>query len=366
MATDLTNYKCPSCTGPLQFSSDSGKVECDYCGSTFEIETIESMYAAKEEAAVNAAKEPKWEFATKEWDEEEASHIKAYTCPSCGAQLICDDTTAATTCPYCNNPTIIPSQFAGMLRPDFVIPFKMDKKAATEALKKHYKGKKFLPTYFSQENKIQDIKSLYVPFWLFNSETDANIHYRGTTKHAYTDGDDNVVVTEHYNIVRQGKILFEKIPVDGSTKMPDEHMDAIEPYDYSDLVPFSTAYLPGYLADKYDVEADACVERANERIRRSTEEAFRSSVTGYATVTTDSTSIIIKEGEVKYALLPVWMLNTKWQNKDFIFAMNGQTGKLIGDLPVDKKKVVVWFTGISVPLMIVLGIILFVLFKGGF
>ena len=359
MAIDVTNYQCPSCTGPLHYGNNSGKLECDYCGEKFEVATIESMYAGKEEAAVNAAKEPKWDFAMDEWGEEEAAHIRAYNCPSCGAQLICDDTTAATSCPYCNNPTIIPIQFAGTFKPDLVIPLKMAKETAKNALKNHYKGKKLLPKSFSSENKLEEMKSIYVPFWLFNSETDANIHYRATTSQAYTDGDENVVVTEHYHVVRQGNVRFEKIPVDGSTKMPDAHMDAIEPYDYSALVAFSTAYMPGYLADKYDVEASDCVERANERIRTSTQDAFAATVTGYATLTPESVVIDIKAGEVKYALLPVWMLNTKWKDKNFLFAMNGQTGKLIGDLPVDWKKFFAWFAGISLPLMFIIGLILF-------
>lgn len=359
MATEVTNYQCPSCTGPLHFSSDSGNLACDYCGESFDVATIELLYAGKDQAAANAAGDPEWDFTMEGWSEEEAAHMRAYNCPSCGAQIICDDTTAATSCPYCNNPTVVPGQFTGMLRPDFVIPFKMDKEAAKAALKKHYKGKKLLPKSFSAENEISELRGIYVPFWLFDGRSDADIQYRATKEDTYTDGDDKVTVTENYHVVRQGNIMFEKVPVDGSVKMPDAHMDAIEPYDYSALVPFSSAYLPGYLADKYDVEADTCSERANERIRASTADALRSTVTGYDSVKTESSAIEIQAGGVKYAFLPVWMLNTKWKGKDFLFAMNGQTGKLIGDLPVDWGKFFMWFAGISLPLMVLLGIILF-------
>lgn len=358
MAIEVTNYQCPSCTGPLHFSSDNGKLACEYCGEAFEVAAMELLYADKEQATLDAKSEPDWEFVTDEWGGEEAAHMCAYGCPSCGAQIICDDTTAATSCPYCNNPTVVPGQFTGMLRPDFVIPFKMDKEAAKAALKKHYKGKKFLPKSFSAENKVDDIKGVYVPFWLFDGKSDADIRYRATKKDTYTEGDEEVTVTETYHVVRQGDIAFEKVPVDGSTKMPDAHMDAIEPFDYTALVPFSSAYLPGYLADKYDVEADVCSERANSRIRTSTEESFASTVTGYESKSVESSDIDIQPGDVKYAFLPVWMLNTKWNGKDFLFAMNGQTGKLIGDLPVDRGKFFAWFAGISLPLMVLLGIIL--------
>ena len=361
MATQVTNYQCPTCTGPLHFSSSSGKLECDHCGSSFDVAYIEQMYAGKEAAAAAAGTETPWELdmAGGEWSDEEASHMRAYSCPSCGAQLICDENTAATSCPYCGNPTTVPGNFAGTLKPDLVIPFKMDKEAAKAALVNYYKGKKFLPSAFSSGNRIEEIRGIYVPFWLFSCRSDANMQYEATRSHTHTRGREEVTTTEYYHVARSGNVSFEKIPVDGSTKMPDAHMDAIEPFDYSQLAPFSSAYLPGYLADKYDVGADECNKRANERVRVSTENAFASTVTGYDSFSTTYSNIVINKGEVKYALFPVWMLNTKWGGKDFLFAMNGQTGRLIGDLPVDKGKFFAWFIGIAAPIIVALSLIFY-------
>lgn len=360
MAAQITNYQCPSCTGPLHFASGSGKLECEYCGADYEVQVIEQLYADKEQAAA-AAPEPQWDvsMAGGNWSEEEAAHLKAYSCPSCAAELICDDTTTATSCPYCGNPTVVPGQFTGMLKPDYVIPFKLDKQAAIAALKKYYKGKKFLPSAFAAGNHIEEIKGIYVPFWLFDGQSDANMRFRGTIVHKYTRGDEEITTTEHYRVARRGNILFERVPVDGSSKMPDAHMDAVEPFDYTALTPFSSAYLPGYLADKYDQDAATCVERANSRIKTSTERAFTDTARGYTSLIPEYTDIRLQQGTVKYALMPVWMLSTKWAGKDFLFAMNGQTGKLIGDLPVDWRKFWTWFAGISVPLMAILGFILF-------
>ena len=360
MATQVTNYQCPSCSGPLHFSSDSGKLECEHCGSVFEVAHIEELYAAKEAAAAAAGTETSWDLglAGGVWSDEEAASMRAYSCPSCGAQIVCELTTAATSCPYCGNPTIVPGQFAGMLRPDFVIPFKLDKEAAKAALKKHYKGKVLLPKAFAEDNHIEELKGLYVPFWLYNGMSEANISYHATRSHSFRSGKDQVTVTEHYQALRSGNVSFEKIPVDASSKMPDAHMDAIEPFEYSGLAPFSTAYMPGYLADKYDVGADECNKRANDRIRRSTEQCLASTVSGYESVTTEASNIVINKGEVKYAMFPVWTLNTKWRNKSFLFAMNGQTGKLVGDLPVDPGKFLLWFVCIAVPLMVVLALLL--------
>ena len=148
---------------------------------------------------------------------------------------------------------------------------------------------------------------------------------------------------------------FIRIPVDGSKKMPDAHMDAIEPFDYSELKPFSAAYLPGFLADKYDMDAEECERRADFRAGNTAEDIIRSTVTGYSTCTTVGKDIRVHRGNVKYAMLPVWMLATRWNGKSFLFAMNGQTGKLIGDLPVAKDLYWSWFARIALPIAAAIG-----------
>ena len=362
MAVQVTNYQCPNCTGPLHYGSESGQLECEHCGTNFEVSVIEQLYADKEQAAATAGTEPQWNLATAggNWSEEEAAHMRGYTCPSCGAEIICDDTTAATSCPYCGNPTVVPGQFTGQLKPDYVIPFKLDKNAAIQALSKYYKKKKFLPKSFAEKNHIEEIKGIYVPFWLFDGESDAAMRFHATKVHQRTQGNYEITTTEHYRVMREGHVAFQKVPVDGSTKMPDAHMDAVEPFDYGDLKPFSSAYLPGYLADKYDVDAQECGERANERIRTSTERAFAATTSGYTTLTSEHSHINLKKGDVKYVFMPLWLLSTKWKGNAYLFAMNGQTGKLIGDLPVDKGKYWAWLAGIAVPLMGILGALMFI------
>ena len=164
---------------------------------------------------------------------------------------------------------------------------------------------------------------------------------------SWSDSNYHYTETRHYSVIRSGEIGFDNVPVDGSTKMENNLMESIEPYDLSDAVDFQTAYLSGFFADKYDVDAENSVGRANERIRRSTEEAFASTVIGYTTVTPVSTNISLSNGSAKYALYPVWLLSTKWNGQNYTFAMNGQTGKFVGDLPMDKSAFVKWLLGIA-------------------
>lgn len=360
MATGITTYQCPACTGPLHFVGESGKLECDYCGSSYEVAEIEKLFSEKEAASVAAqtkaeqAQEKEAAAAAETglaWDAQETEGMKTYNCSSCGAEMICDATTAATSCPYCGNPAIVPGQFTGGLRPELLIPFKLDKQAAIDALKKYYRGKKFLPKTFRDQNHIEEIQGVYVPFWLCDCQVEGEVSYDATKSRRWKEGDYEITETDHYQVDRSGRIGFERIPVDASTKMPDTHMDAIEPYDYSELKAFSTAYLPGFLADKYDVSQQESVPRIKMRAKNSAVAEMRKTVQGYDAVRAKRENFQFSHAEPKYVLMPVWMLNTKWNGQNFLFAMNGQTGKLIGDLPVDKGKYLAWFGGIALPLM---------------
>ena len=378
MATQVTNYQCPACTGPLHFVGSSGRLECEYCGSSFDVAEIEALYAEKEAKAAEAAKKAEEKQAAakeaaeaekkaaadagdgSDWDTSglsddwgaDANGMKAYSCPSCGAELICDATTAATSCPYCGNPTVVPGQFSGMLKPDFVLPFKLNKDDAIKALKKHYRKKPLLPSTFSKANHLEEIKGIYVPFWMYDGEASGRVEFRATRVHTYTSGDYEITETSHYDVSRGGSLAFEKIPVDASSKMPDDYMDSIEPYDYTELKPFSTAYLPGFLADKFDITVEQSRERADGRCENTLSAALRDTVKGYDFCHLNGGDISLKRGKVHYALLPVWILNTRWNDKDFLFAMNGQTGKLAGELPVSNGKFWALFFAIAVPLSV--------------
>ena len=364
MASQITNYQCPSCTGPLRFDGASGMLACDYCGSSFTVQEIEALYSDKDEAAAAAsaaaqaeqqAQEP--DYAPSNWAEDEG--LRVYNCPSCGAELICDENTAATACPYCNNPSIVPGQLSDMLKPDWVIPFKLDKEAAKKALKNYYRGKKLLPNAFSDRNHIEEIKGVYVPFWLFDGTVDADMRFQGTRVNSVTTGREIITTTEYYRVRRSGVVSFDKIPADASSKMPDAHMDAIEPYDYAELKPFSNAYLPGFLADKYDVKPEDCYARVDLRAQNTAEELLSGTVSGYSSCTPESRQISIRRSRTSYALLPVWLLATNYDGKNYLFAMNGQTGKLIGDLPVSSGRAFAWFAGLTAAFTALLSVIMY-------
>lgn len=330
----LQQFKCPSCDGAIEFDSSLQKMKCPYCDTEFEMADLLAYDLALKDQPEDRMQ---WDSAAgREWQPGETEGMRIYTCSTCGGQIVADESTGATECPFCSNPVVMSGQFSGDLKPDLVIPFKLDKKAAMAALRNHYKGKKLLPKVFKDENRIKEIKGIYVPFWLFGADADGFVQYRASRVRTWSDSNYIYRETSYYNVIRAGGIGFDNVPVDGSSKMDDALMESIEPFDLSAAMDFQSAYLAGYLADRYDVNAENSVQRANDRIRVSTEAAFSSTVHGYTTVVPINTNIRLKNGTAKYALLPVWVLNTLWNGQKYTFAMNGQTGKMVGDLPMDK------------------------------
>ena len=296
----LQQYKCPCCDGSIEFSSEAQKMKCPYCETEFEMDTLLAYDA---ELSQEHPDNMNWETAAGgEWTERETQPLQVYICQSCAGEIIADASTGATACPYCGSPVVMMGQFAGDLKPDYVIPFKLDKKAAVEALKKHTSGKRLLPKVFADENHIQEVKGVYVPVWLFDTMATADMRWRGTRVRTWSDSNYHYTETSHYSITRGGTMKFSSVPVDGSTKMNDTLMESIEPFDFSQAVDFQTAYLSGYLADKYDVDAETSVRRVNARIRRSTEEAFAQTVRGFTSVHQEGCHVNLENSVAKYAL----------------------------------------------------------------
>jgi len=331
--SNLGEQKCPCCGGAVQFDVGTQKLKCPFCDTEFDIEAVQQAEEFRENSIEDSIN---WGVTPQQWGAEETEGMSVYVCNSCGGEIVVDSTTAASKCPYCDNPVVMKGNFAGDLRPDLVIPFKIDKKAAKESLIKHIASKKFVPKVFKDENHIDEIKGVYVPHWLFSCDANTYVNYHAETVRTWKDSNYKYTETSHFDVSRAGSISFDNVPVDGSSKMPDDLMESVEPFDITQGVDFNTAYLAGYLADKYDVTAEQSIPRANERIKQSALDAFRNTVQGYSSVVPVNASVNASNGCYKYALYPVWLLNTSWNGEKFTFAINGQTGKIVGDLPVDK------------------------------
>lgn len=342
MAT-LIEYKCPCCGGKVEFDSGTQQMKCPYCETTFDVAAMLAEDAAQKEAPQDKLD---WEIPQTTWSDDEEG-VKVYACSSCGGQIVAEETTAATACPYCGSPVVMAGNVSGELKPAYIIPFQLDKKQAKEILKQHFTGKRLLPKSFQTEAHLEEIKGVYVPFWLFDAEADVHTRMKATRVRSWSDSRYNYTQTSFYAVERGGSIGFQRVPVDGAGKIPDTLMESLEPFDFSKAVPFQSAYLAGFLADKYDRDAQTSQNRANQRIRNSAVAAFRDTVTGYHTVTTEHSSVQYRDSKVLYAMYPVWLLTTRYEGNSYLFAINGQNGKIAGDLPMDKGAYWRWKLGLS-------------------
>ena len=333
----VQNYKCPCCTAPLVFNAVTQNLTCESCDNTFPLETMQQMAESGEASGGNSKFD--WEsYTPRSYEDTNEVKLSNYSCPSCGAEIQGDDTLGSTVCPYCGNSTIVKGQFEGTLKPDYIIPFKLNKKSAIEAFEGDCKNAPFLPDEFKNERKIEEMAGVYVPFWMFDCDCDAAVSYNAERITAWSDSNYNYTKTDYFKLFRSGTVGFANIPVDASKKAEDSYMEAVEPFNYEDAALFSGAYLSGYLADKYDVSAEESIERANERVKNSTVEAFNDTTNRYTAVIPENSRVSFSNGKIRYSLLPVWMLNIKYMDKMYKFAINGQTGKVVGEYPVDNSK----------------------------
>ena len=341
----ILEYKCPCCNAALTFGQDQQKMVCQYCDNTFEMDAVK---AYNEELTPPDENIQEWEESQREaWSEEDQECVRTYVCPSCGGELLTDDTTAATFCPYCDNPTIIQGRLSGGVKPEAVIPFKTGKEQAKAAFRSLCKGKLLLPRGFADETRVEKITGMYVPFWLYDCTSRLDGQYKATKAHHWSDSMYNYTRTDYFTLRRGADAQFTCVPMDASSKVDNVIMESIEPFNYDELIDFDTAYLSGYLADKYDVESQLGHERVKQRVTATMNQMVQKTMTGYSGVVPTVKNVTVSHGTEKYVLLPIWMLYTKYRDKTYTFAMNGQTGKMTGSFPICPKRSALWFGGIA-------------------
>ncbi len=258
-----------------------------------------------------------------------------------------DATTAATFCVFCHNPTIIPARLSGEYRPSRVIPFKISKEAAQKAFINWCRKKPLVPSGFKSRPQMEKITGMYLPFWLHDCSVSGTLHANAQKIRKWRSGSYEYTETSYYEVYREGDMKFQGVPADGSSKMDDNMMDLLEPYDYSQMVDFAMSYLSGYLAEKYDVDKDVVWPRVKDRVAEDTVTQLMHTARGYDAIQVTHQEVRIKEKKVHYTLMPVWMLIYKHKDKKYLYAMNGQTGKVVGNLPISFARVAAWFGGIA-------------------
>lgn len=340
----VIHYKCPNCGDDMAFDSETGMLLCHSCGRKDNIADF------SEDHMVTT------------FSEDEANE---YHCKNCGAILITEPETAATTCSFCGAGVVLGDRLSGVLAPAKVIPFSISKEEAIKAFRSWCKNGRLTPKGFMDANRIKNITGMYVPFWLYDLNSKIKVNASATKVRTYTRGDYIYTETSHFDVYRNINLNYVKIPVDASEKMNDQFMDRLEPYHYNQLKDFKTPYLAGYIAEKYNYDDKELLPRAKTKIKNFIDSYISSTMRGYSTVTYRNKQIDTKKKHAHYVLLPVWMVYYDYDKSEHTFAMNGQTGKVVGKPPISYGKVAMWFGGIASTTFITLKLISLIL-GGGF
>lgn len=346
---EVLDNRCPSCGAKIDFDPKTQTWKCDYCGGKFTLEEMKKHSNASSEKANQDSKTKKTKVTS-----EEIVNMDIYTCKNCGAEIVTDEQTTATFCVYCGSTAILKGKMNGEFKPNYLIPFKIEKEKAIKAFKEINKGRPFVPKNFNDQKNIEKIRGVYIPFWLYDVKGEGSLNLKGTIVTQWSNGDIHYTNTKYYDICRTGELTYTKIPVDGSTRFDNDIMNSIEPFNYEDLIPYNHAYLSGFLAEKYDVNSEEASLDSLKRAKNSTYETFRKSCIGYTTLIDKENTLTNSIISSNYVLLPVWMVNVKYNNKLYIFAMNGQTGKFIGNIPLDKKKMILFFLSAFIICLIII------------
>jgi len=350
----VITYKCPNCGGALEFNANTQNWKCEFCLSDFNNDEIKAL----EDNLTDALKDGPLDPHMIEKDIEFVEKGRTYSCTSCGAEIVTDDTTAATFCYYCHSPAIIPGQLSGEYRPAKVIPFKFKRDSATEKFIEWCKKKPLLSKKFTSSSQLELLSGIYIPFWLYDCDIRGRLSAQARNVRTWTSGNKRYTETKYYDVIRAATAHFSRVPADGSKKADDQLMETLEPYDYSQMEDFSMSYLSGYLAEKYDVDQKEVYSRISGRVEKYTDKLLRETIKGYSSVTVNNCDVDIYKSKATYVLLPTWMFTYNYKGKTYIFAMNGQTGKISGRLPLSIGRMAAWFSAIS-------GIVFAILFIGG-
>lgn len=327
----LQEYECPACGGIMEFSPTKQKLLCAFCDTEIDVHDYVANHNARDDSTqVN-----------------QNSDLYLYKCGSCGGEILGTEVQASLKCPFCGNNVTAPEKFEGEFRPDYIIPFKLTQEDAEAKYKNYLKRKWLLPKVFSSQNHIDEIKGIYVPFWLYSATEQYLGRFECTKVRHWSDSGYEHTETSFYEVVRGGTEDFSRVPVDGSREIPDDLSESIEPYDPADLVPFNIGYLAGFLANHYDVDMNEDKIRAKKRMEYTIAQDFKKTITGYDKCTVLKQQFNTKNISVEHALYPMYILNTTWHGKNYLFAMNGQTGKFVGNLPVSIGKVICTHIGLT-------------------
>lgn len=354
---EVITHKCPNCGGPLVFNPDDQKFHCDFCLSVFSEADVTAFEKKQAEATLAENAAPENVAAAPVIDDTPSANLDLFLCPSCGAEIVTDKTTAATYCYFCHNPVVLSGRLTGTFQPEKVLPFAISKEKARADFLTWAKKKWFIPKNFFDDKQIQLLTGVYFPYWDVEAEVDGQFRAKGTNLRVWRVGEIEYTETKQYAIYRRGNLSFKNIVKNALTKNVQKNMvTSVQPFSLDKAVAFHSQYLAGFQAEKRDIEYLDLKEEVADELNHYSQSLLKSTANQYNAITGEESKIAITAEKNHYVLLPVWLVTYKNKNDDttYYFAMNGQSGKTAGILPIGYQKLALTCFGIFAGILAIL------------
>lgn len=327
----VKNYKCPGCGATLEYDPQSNTMHCAYCNCDYDPSEIGRKVLSK--ASMKATDQEK-----KMARNQARIKMNIAVCNSCGAEMAMNEVEVSSFCPYCGNAAVVMDRVEERLAPDYVIPFKVTKEEAESLIRKKLRSGIFVPKEI-KDFETERLRGIYIPFWLYD------IYYGAEQKWKYEEKRGKYTYVTRYALTLSDS-EYHRLTVDASQAFDDNSSRRLEPYDMTQLQRFDPVYLSGFYSDRFDVRTSETDKIANDRIEKMFTDEVKKQVPAGATA--EEERIVHEVINQDYAFLPVWFLTFRHEGWPYTILVNGQTKKVVGAVPVNKKKVLSLLIALSI------------------
>lgn len=327
-------FACKNCGGNVKYDIASGQLACEYCHSLFDPYAYEDKTSDAE--------------VSKDFD------ATIFTCPQCGGEIISTDNTAAGFCSFCGASTVLYSRISKEHRPDYIIPFQKTKDDCKQAYSRLMAKAIFAPSELKDPKKIDSFRGIYMPYWTYYVTLDGSLNIPATKSQRRGD----YIITDHFNLTGTLDSYYKGLSYDASSSFDDSISESLAPYDVKGMKGFTPAYLSGFYGDTADVDSAVYKPDAEETAFTSTVDsinkvpAFRGYNIKKGSQTPQSLNTTTKE--INYSLFPVWFMSYRNNDRVAYATVNGQTGKVVADIPISFKKFLAGSFITAIPIFILL------------
>lgn len=311
-------YECPNCGGNLKFHIPEGKLLCAHCESRFEPGALD-----------------------KGEDTADSFEANVFLCPQCGGRMVSGDNDATAFCSYCGAANILSCRISREKRPKYIIPFTKTKEDCKRAYARKLRKAFFAPKKMRSPEFIESFRGIYMPYWSYRMVQKGKIELAGKTSKRRGD----YIYTDHYALKGNLDARYEGYTHDASSAFYDSISETIAPFDTNRMTAFSPAYLSGFYAETADVDAKSYRGEGKDFANHITYEKLKKipvfrkhGISAMDDRNETSAKLLTECEDDESVMFPVWFLCYRNQDRLAYAAVNGQTGKVAVDLPVDEKR----------------------------